>query len=254
MTDSTRRRFLAGASTAAIVGLAGCSALPFGNDGNSSNNSEDEPDNLEDQFGNNNTTEEDVPEINYPEGGYIDNKSGEIKQSELDGAEPVEYIFAAREAYQLLGTALSRSFRNYDMMVTRLNNENPVFEEADKDRKKAAYWADWASFMSGQAITLLQETEEREALSLVQETKNVIDDEYIPFVEDRTAEFVDRYEQGDMGYVGENSTDLYETFQGIKDSVYWWSEVESQIDTEEYPGYGERPWEDVANSSSNSSN
>lgn len=252
MTDSTRRKFLTGLSTAAAVGLAGCSALPFiGDDEN--NNTTDGPKNLEEKYGNN-STEEDIPEIDYPEGGYINDKTGEIKQSELEDAKPIEYILAVREAYQLMGTALNRSFQNYDMMVTRLNRENPLFEEADKDRRKAAYWAEWASVMCGQTITLFKEVDEREALTVVQETKNVIDEKYRPFVEDRSAKFVDKYEEGDTGYIGENAVDLYETFEEIKSKIYWWSDVESRIKTTKYPGYGERPWEDTSNSTTNSSN
>lgn len=250
MTDSTRRRFLTGLSTAAAVGLAGCSALPFGGD-NSDTNSDDTPSNLEDQLGES-TPNEDAPDIDYPANGYINTTSGEIRQGELEDAEPVEYLLAAREAYQMMGENLTRSYNYYEDMVERLNRENPLFEEADKDRRRAAYWSQWASFMCSQTITLLKEIDEREALSRVSDTKTLIEEEYRPFVKERTAEFVDKYESGDMGYVGENATDIYETFEDIKGRTYWWTNVVAVIDTTKYPGYGDEPWGDT--NSSNSSN
>lgn len=232
MTDSSRRQFLTSALTTATIGLAGCSNIFNPKQNNSSNNTSNPS--AEQPVG----TEE-IPDINYPEDGYLNKTTGKVKDGELgDDAHPVEYLLAADESYQKMGEVLQRSFDFYQDIINGLNRDDTNYDAVKEDRALAAYWAGWAHFFCDQTIDLLQEIEERAAITLVQETTTLIEDEYKPFVGEYTEEFISRYERGDLGYVAEHKEELYNQFQNYRAEVSYWGEVVQRIDTTKYPGYG----------------
>jgi len=235
MTDSTRRKFLASTTTLVSLGLAGCSEI-FNNSEPTTNDSDENP-NVEDRFGGYNNTSEEPPDFEVPDGGYIDAESGQVKEGVLDNAKPTEYLIAAQESYEYMGENLQRSYENYSDMIDILNRDNIDFELAREKWSGARYWADWALFFNEQTITLLQEIEERNAIAKVQETNTLLEEEYYPFVKDRTDEFITKYENGDIQYVSENASEIYNQFQDYRNSANYWPIIIEEIDTSKYPGY-----------------
>lgn len=218
MTDTTRRRFLQAASSAALVGVAGCSNI-----GGNNNKSTTIPD----EYGpSGNQTS--VERVDPAEDGYINKQTGDIKWDQLDGAHDIEYVYAAKEAYNAAQYLLEYCYEGTETTFNELRGQEPDFESANDGFDQASSTAETAQRMHDHAITLLSEIDETAAVEVVEQNKSFVA-ELETFIDTKLKKFLNEYEAGNNGYVSQHDQEFYNRFEELKTHNRYWPAVQGEL-------------------------
>lgn len=209
-TTKTRRQILKATSTAALIGLAGCST------GDTDTDNPTEP---------TQTTRDKPPKRD--EEGYINDETNEIKWDQLENAEDFEYVYAIHEAYNTGQQHLETCYNSIDGVFTAL--KEPDFETANQNYDQAINAVKTADKMHTHCLTLLHKIDEPEAIDAVETNQAVVKDTQA-FITNKLQEFLNKYEAGDRGYVSEHDTEYYNQFEELKNRNHYWPYIEGKLE------------------------
>lgn len=171
-------------------------------------------------------------EVTTPENGYLTEGDVQLKQEEIQGKAEIHTVLAAEDAYETAYFILTEANGDIQTAMDALEQQQPNFEDATDHIEYARLNIDRAIRLANDSRNLLNTVNESEAVEqIVQSIQNM--SQYTDLIE-QLKTLNEEYQAGNRGYANENASEIYNTFESLKQNNIPWPPIEITINFQEY--------------------